>query len=346
MIRRWTDGSLSKVAMRAIGGAADVVRVFFDVRGPGVLVDPSTVLTQVTMLTPESISFPVLNTGETSDSFTFTLTNMPAGWTATTQTLTLPACSGIECTPVTATVDLTVPANTPTGDYSIRATGRSTTDDDVTSSSTVRVRVVKRATTLVYTGVTSADYSDPAAVSAVLTDTATGAAIAGKSIDITIGSQSTDPDPVTDASGTASSSITIDQPSSVRALSVAFAGDGTYLSSSLERTFTILKEQLSFAYTGSTLIGLGTTPTLSATATQAADGSPGDLSKAGAVFTLAPTLTGTPFTYPAAVSATGAVSTSATGLPVDVWSVTIGVADDRTQYWTGSTTGLVRARPL
>ena len=67
MLQPWTDGSPSKVAVRAIGGAGDRIRAYLDVRGPGILVDPSTAATEVTMLTPEPISFPVLNTGEVAE---------------------------------------------------------------------------------------------------------------------------------------------------------------------------------------------------------------------------------------------------------------------------------------
>jgi M6 family metalloprotease-like protein len=339
MVQPWTDGTESKVAVRAIGGSGDLVRAYFDVRGPGILVDPSNIVNEVTMLTPEAITFPVMNTGEVSDTFTFTLTNLPAGWSATTQTQTLPPCSGSStCTAATATVQLTVPANTPTLDYNILATGRSTTDSSITTSSFVRVRVLKRSTTLTYTGATTADYSDPASLRAVLTDTATGQPISGMSIDLAVGTQSTHPDAVSDAAGSADATIVIDQPSGSVDAIATFAGDGTYLGSTEKAAFSITKETLSFAYTGSTLVQLGTTPTLSAVATEEADGSPGDLAKAAAVFSLAGTLTTTSYSYETGVSATGATATTATGLPVDVWSVTVAVPSTN-DYWTGATAG-------
>jgi len=339
MVQPWTDGAPSKVAVRAIGGAGDRVRAYFDVRGPGILVDPSTVATEVTMLTPEPISFPVLNTGEASDTFSFTLTNLPAGWSATTNTQTLPPCSGqpsSSCAPGTATVQLTVPANAVTGRHSINATGRSTSDSSITSSSMLTVEVVKREATLTYTGATTADYSDPAVVSAVLTDTATGQPIGGKSIDFTLGSQSTDPDPLTDATGNANGTITIDQPSGSMEMVSSFAGDGTYLASTAKTPFTVTKETLTFAYTGATLVQVGTTPTLSAVASQELDGSAGDLTRAGAAFTLAPTLTSVPFVYETSVGATGLATTTATALPTDIWSVTVAVPSSNA-YWTGAT---------
>ncbi len=339
MLQPWTDGSPSKVAVRAIGGAGDRIRAYFDVRGPGILVDPSTAATEVTMLTPESMSFPVLNTGETADSFNFTFTNLPAGWSATTDTQTLPPCSGKtggSCALGTANVQLTVPVNAVPGLHSINATGRSTSDPNVTSSAMVTVNVVKRGSTLVYTGATTADYSDPAVVSAVLTDTATGQPIGSRAVDITLGTQAAEPDPVTDAAGNASASITVDQPSGSVDITASFAGDGTYLASSDTSAFAITKETLSFGYTGSTLVQRGTIPTLAALATEEADGSAGDLTKATAAFSLAPTLTTTAFGYETGVTATGAATTSAAGLPVDIWSVTVSVPTSNA-YWTGFT---------
>ena len=136
------------------------------------------------------------------------------------------------------------------------------------------MRVVERPTTLVYTGATTADYSDPAAVSAVLTDTATGTPLSGKSIDFALGTQSTNPGPTTNAAGVASGSITITQASGSVLVDSTFAGDGTYLPEQRLRCVHGHKETLSFAYTGSTLVALGTTPLLSSTATEQADGSP------------------------------------------------------------------------
>ncbi len=331
MQQAWSDGTASTVAVRAIGPRANTMRAYFDVRGAGILVDPSTAVTDVTMLQANPVSFPVMNTGEASDSFTFTLTDLPAGWSVTPQTQTLAAGA-----PGTASVQLTVPGDTPTGDYTLQAKGTSTSDGSVTSSAPLSVRVIKRATTLVYNGATSADYSDPAAVSAVLTDTVTGQPIAGKTVDFALGTQSTNPDPVTDATGTAADSITITQASGPVLLSSTFAGDGTYLASSDSDAFTISKETLSFTYTGSSLLPLGTTPTLSSTATEEADGSAGDLSLAEAIFSLTPTLTPNPFSYTTAVGPTGASTIPAVGLPADVWSVTVAVPATN-PYWEGST---------
>jgi hypothetical protein len=203
----------------------------------------------------------------------------------------------------------------------------------------VSIKVVKRGTTLAYTGAITADYSDPAIVSAVLTDTATGQPIAGKAIDLALGTQATNPDPLTDVAGKAAGTIVISQASGSVDATATFAGDGTYLGSSDSTPFTITKETLSFTYTGSTLVQLGTTPTLSAVATEDPDGSAGDLTRATAAFSLVPTLTTTAFTYETSVSATGEAVSAASGLPVDVWSVTVSVPSSNA-YWTGSTSAL------
>jgi M6 family metalloprotease-like protein len=328
MTSTWRDGTPAKVAVRAIPGAADSMRVYFDVRGPGILVDPSGGVTFVTMGQANPVSFPVMNTGETTDTFRFTLEGLPAGWSASSPTQSLAAGANGN-----ATVQLTVPPDTPVGDYTLQAVGTSTTDSTVTSRAPITVRVQKRATTIVYNGASTADYSDPAAVSAVLTDTATGQPIAGRAVHFELGTQSADA--TTNASGVAAASIVLTQPAGAGVVTASFLGDGTYLSNSDTDAFTITKETLSFLYTGSTLAALGTTPTLTSVATEEADGSPGDLSLAGAVFHLAPALTTVPFAYPAAVTAGGASTVSATGLPVDVWTITISVPASNA-YWEGS----------
>ena len=100
MSRTWRDGSGSNVAVRAIGRrrSDNSIRAYFDVRGPGVLVDPYTLdVGGPVNVTPDegnTISIPVMNTGEATDTFSFTFTGLPAGWTASTVTKTLAAGAG------------------------------------------------------------------------------------------------------------------------------------------------------------------------------------------------------------------------------------------------------------
>ena len=437
MTRTWRDGTAAKVAVRAIGtpSSTGVIRAYFDVRGPGVLVDPYNLdVAGPQPVTPDeanAFSIPVMNTGEATDTFDFTFTGLPAGWTASTATLTLGAGAGSS-----AVISVTPDANAPTGVYTLGVTGTSTTDGSVTSTCSLRVEVVldrtqidytgdtsqpygepagfaalvrdlddglspivgapisfslsglggtqtatattdssgvatanpiltvlpgsylltvsmprvgkhapasitvaytveRRPTTIVYTGFHTAEYSDPAAVSAVLTDTLTGSPLASKLVNFTLGTQSGSG--TTDGAGVAADTIVLNQPAGTVNVTASFAGDTIYLPSADTDPFVIDEEDLTFVYTGDSLVPLGTTPILRSQATQEADGFPGDLSLAQARFTLAPTLTSATFTYTTGVSAGGASSTPATGLPVDLWTITIDVPPGN-GFWEGSST--------
>jgi M6 family metalloprotease-like protein len=322
----WSDGSASKLAVRAIGPSGAQVRAYFDVRGPGVLVLTPAAVQTVTMAQANPVTFPVRNTGEESAALTFTLAGLPSGWSAAAQTQTLAAD-----TDGTATVQLTVPGDVPTGVYAITAVGTSA-DGSIRTETPLSVRVQKRATNLSLATAGAGDYSDPTVLTATLTDSATSAGVPGKTVSFTLGTQSASA--TTDAAGVATATIVVDQPSGSVPAGAGFAGDGTYLAASDSGSFRIDKEMLAFAYRGDTLLDAAATPVLAALATQEADGSAGDLTRATAVFTLAPTLTAVPYTYPAAVAADGSTSATATGLPVDVWSVTVAVPADNA-YWEG-----------
>jgi M6 family metalloprotease-like protein len=328
----WRDGTPSNVAVRAIPAASDGMRVYFDVRGPGILVDPSATAKAVTMVQQNPVSFPVMNTGEETDTFRFTLENIPLGWTVSPQTQTLEAGEQ-----ATATVQLFVPPDTPTGNYTVQASGTSTSNPAVSSRSPITVNVFKRSTKVVYTGGTAADYSDPGRLSARLVDLASGRPIEGKTMSFTLGGQSTSA--ATGADGIAAPTMTVNQAARSLQVESSFAGDGTYLPSETSTDFTINKEKLSFLYTGDTLVkaGFGSTATTAATATEEGDGSPGDLSLADAVFGLSPTLGAMDFSYTSGLAADGGVFVPASGLPVDLWTVDVAVSADN-PYWQGAST--------
>jgi M6 family metalloprotease-like protein len=250
MIRNWRDGSASNVAVRAIGNSGSVMRAYFDVRGPGILVDTYDRLKQgpvpVTLGDPGSIGFDVENTGEASDTFAFTVT-VPAGWTASTQTNSLGAAAG-----TTATIQVTPPLNAAAGLYTLNATGHSLNDPNVTSSSPVQVMVLRRPTTIVYTGDVTADYHDAAQLSAKLTDTLSGTPLIGQTVDFGVGSQSVSA--TTDGNGVASASLVLDQIPGGVSVSAGFAGDSTYLPSSDAKSFTITREETTTTYVGPTVI--------------------------------------------------------------------------------------------
>jgi hypothetical protein len=253
MSRTWRDGTPSKVAVRAIPDAGSPMRVYFDVRGPGVLVDTYALQhaapPDITLGEPGSVSFPVMNTGEGSDSFNFTATGLPAGWTASTDTKTLGAGAG-----GTATVTVTPPITAAAGRYTLTASGTSASDSTIASNSTFVVNLVRRATTIVYTGDLTADYHDVATVSATLTDTLSGLPLAAQKVSFALGTQTASA--TTDANGAGSSTITINQSPGAIAVDASFAGDGTYLASVAPlRTFTITKEETSITYATATVCG-------------------------------------------------------------------------------------------
>lgn len=120
------SGSLSRLAVRAVPAVSDAARVYFDVRGPGVLVDPSTPQgtpqsVNVAPTEANAVTFPVLNTGEVTDTFAFTVTGAPAGWTASTDTRTLGDHVG-----AVPNVTVTPPADAPVGSVTVAAVGKST----------------------------------------------------------------------------------------------------------------------------------------------------------------------------------------------------------------------------
>ncbi len=250
MDRKWRDGTDSNVAVRAIGDAGAVMRAYFDVRGPGVLVDTYDRLKNgpvfITLGETGSVSFPVMNTGEANNTFNFTVT-IPPGWTASTDTQVLGAGVGS-----TANIQLTPPLNAATGLYTLNATGHSVNDPSVTSSSPVQVFVLRRPTTIAYTGGVTADYHDPAQLSATLTDTISGVPLSGKTVDFALGTQTASA--TTDGSGVASASIVVNQAPGSVPVGATFSGDATYLPSTDSKSFTITREETTTTYIGPTVI--------------------------------------------------------------------------------------------
>ena len=138
----WTDGTPSCVSLRAIGNSTNPQRAFFDVCGPGVLVDAYDLNTGprpvIEGCEPTEIEFRVMNTDDLGTApalFEFTIEG-PPGWTATTVTLTLApkvaALVTIEVTP-----GPTVRAHT----YTLRLVGRKVSDPSVRTEDPFTVEV-------------------------------------------------------------------------------------------------------------------------------------------------------------------------------------------------------------
>jgi hypothetical protein len=104
------------------------------------------------------------------------------------------------------------------------------------SSSTAHVTVIKRGTTLTYTGPNSANSSKTITLSGTLVDDL-GQAVAGRVLQFTLGTQSISA--TTNSSGVASATIRLNQKHGTYTAAAAFAGDAKYISSNDSTTFVI-----------------------------------------------------------------------------------------------------------
>ncbi|MDP3157765.1 MAG: hypothetical protein Q8N23_34160 [Archangium sp.] len=143
----WIDGTPSNLAVRAIGRRGEVIRAYFDVRGPGVLVDTyaldSAAPLKVTAGGANVFNVPELrNTGETGcDTFLVEPSSLPAGWTMSPGLRIL--CAGEANF---AQVTLTPDANAAVGVYDIAVRAHSQSNPSLASESPLSVEVVLRST--------------------------------------------------------------------------------------------------------------------------------------------------------------------------------------------------------
>lgn len=181
-------------------------------------------------------------------------------------------------------------------------------------------------TTTTYTGPASVQYSDSAALSGTLTvGDLDPAGVPGKTLDFTVGSQSTSAGP-TNTSGSASTGLVVDQqPGTVTQVGTSFAGDATRAASTDSDPFTILKEDCTLAYSGATTVpGLANT-NLAADLGEP-DSSLGDRSNKTVTFTVVDaSMVSQSFT-----AVTNAAGHAATGqaLPTDVYAVSVSFVGD------------------
>jgi alpha-tubulin suppressor-like RCC1 family protein len=139
------------------------------------------------------------------------------------------------------------------------------------SQTSFTVAVQRRAATIVYSGASSGQYSDPAALSAALTDTASGLPVSGRAVTFTIGALSTSA--VSGATGVVSTSMLLVGPTGAATVTTAFAGDSAYVAASDADPFTVAKESVTIGFTGVHLtLGSGTPVDLSASVTEDNDG--------------------------------------------------------------------------
>ncbi len=104
------------------------------------------------------------------------------------------------------------------------------------NSSSTGVTVVKRATTLTYTGPNTANSSKTVALSATLVDDL-GQPVAGRVVQFTLGTQTISA--TTNSSGVAGATIKLNQKHGNYTVSASYGGDGKYIASSDSRAFVI-----------------------------------------------------------------------------------------------------------
>jgi hypothetical protein len=298
------------------------------VRGPGVLVDPTDQTTALGALIRPSVpiggtvnvSFPVMNTGEATDTFDFTVL-VPTGWSATTQQMTLNAGQQ-----ATATIAVTAAADATVGFRTVAARGRSTTDTNISTSVQFFMDVTKRAVSLQYTGDTLGEYSDPATLSARLTDGIDGQPLAGRTVTFELGTQTATG--VTDANGVATATIVVNRIAGFTLATATVAATTTHEGGNDFEVFLVDEEDLSLAITSPSIQPLAGSAVVGIQATEESDGSPGDLTRAAVQVTLQPTLTATPYTLQAPLDSAGVATLTFAGLPSDLWSVGVTVVSD------------------
>jgi hypothetical protein len=137
--------------------------------------------------------------------------------------------------PFTATTGATGMASrsyTPTlgaGSYTVSASFAGSPLYTASSSLGNPFSVARKATTTTYTGAISSKPNKTIALSAVVKD-ATGTALSGKTVTFKLGSQSTSA--VTDASGVAATTLTLNQHNGTYSVSATFAGDPSFYAGS------------------------------------------------------------------------------------------------------------------
>jgi hypothetical protein len=334
MSRPWDDGTPSGVAVRAIRQAEDFTSVnsitaYFDVRGPGVLVDPTTA--QGALIRPSiaiggtiNVSFPVMNTGEETDTFDFTIL-VPSGWSATTQQMTLAAGQQ-----ATATIAVTASSSATAGFRTVAARGRSTSNNDISTTVQFFVDITKRPITLQYTGDASVDYSDSATISALVSDGITGDPLPGKQVVFSLFDESYSA--TTGADGVASTSVLVTEEPGFGIVSIAVVEDATHSARAIGAALTVERENVAIAITSPLVQSITGSPVITLTATEEDDGSPGDLTLASAEIVLQPTLGATSQSLAVSFDASGSGSVALDLVPADLWSMTISVTGN---YYTG-----------
>jgi len=223
----------------------------------------------------------------------------PVAARSVTLTLGTETCTAVTDASGVASCTVATPRDVPTAEFAASFAG----DAYYVPAATSRTVTLPVGSSLAYTGDTTADFGDPAALSATLVD-ATGAPLGSRPVTLTMGSQSCSA--TTDLSGSASCTIVVTQPSGSYPVGVAYAGDSLNFTSSAAGAFTVTPEEsvLSVTYTSSlstttltgTLLEDGSTPIAGRTLTLSLGSTscPATTDASGIALCTVPTPTGSP----------------------------------------------------
>jgi hypothetical protein len=148
------------------------------------------------------------------------------------------------------------------GSHSISASFTSGDASFNDSAGSTNQTVNRAATVLSYDGAVTADFDDPAALSARLTRASGSSAVAGQSVTLSMGAESCSAE--TDPTGEAACTITPSEPAGPQTVTAVFAGDANYQQSSDSKPFSVTKEQTVTVYTGAVAIAQGNPVNLAA----------------------------------------------------------------------------------
>ena len=166
----WLDETPADIAVRAISPAGETMRVYFDVRGPGILVDPlrtptgQTIVHNVTPDVETEIQVPVMNTGEETDTFQVFFEG-PDDWESIPYEIDLNAGEEADALPA-----IIPAADAPVDVFDLTVVAQSTTDPSVSEQAPVTVVVVLDRTDIDYTGETYVAIDNPAGFEALVTN--------------------------------------------------------------------------------------------------------------------------------------------------------------------------------
>lgn len=144
----WEDGTPSGVAVRAISAASDRMLAYFDVPGPGALIDVGLDPAVVDFVPGETVEIPVdaMNTGDVAAAITLSAWGLPPDWVTTPWVETLDPHVMAR-----RTIAVTVPADAP--ESAVYAVGVSASDPSGNSSTdTLPARVLLTPPEVSYAG--------------------------------------------------------------------------------------------------------------------------------------------------------------------------------------------------